>query len=175
MKISRKTVVWFCTVVLLTSCGSETIPNEESDSKALSKAIDLEEIDVSQFQNPIYLKGEFESWVNENDELVVYTQTDSRKHLFILQGVEENLHINGTIEKLLYLDDFFLITTSEGTASFGADQELIKQIMQRNKISTAIKQFDGFGVVYKWISPENERYAAINPESLKTENNLFHK
>ncbi|MEH0007561.1 MAG: hypothetical protein V6Z82_02430 [Flavobacteriales bacterium] len=133
----------------------------------------FQNLDASQIRHPIYLKGNFESWISKRDELVVFTETAQAKHLFVLQGAKKQSQtsIKDGIKSLLFLQHCFIVELANGNRLyFGVSKPEEKSIYNRmtrnDKVSFTGVGY-GFGVIHRWIGKEDPSYADINTASLK--------
>lgn len=157
-------------ICLFTSCGVE---NGDPSENFKSRYLELDKIDLSQYQNPIYLQGEFDSWVTPEGELVVFTEATEKKHLFILQSTSSLPKIEG-IEEVLYLDDSFFVSNGDQTYLLTKDVETTKE-QQGNPYfkNKNIKNIVGYGIVHKWIDSSSEFFEKFTPLALKQEKSIF--
>lgn len=165
-----KAKLYFLFFLLLTlnSCNEKSPEKNASDEDILSTKLELTELDVSQYHNPIYLQGEFEHWINSDGNVVVYTQAGDTKHQFILEGVSENSDLSINIKEVLFLDHFFFLSGPEKTYLLTLDDHTTSQAMDLPYFSE--KQVDkiyGEGIVHKWTSADHPSYKDINKTSLK--------
>lgn len=171
MKFILKNLLLVLLSVILFSCTVDENTKVEQDSFLSKKIInnDINNISVK-YQNAIFLEGKFKIIKPTKNQLVIYTETNDKKHVFLFDDVDESFDLNQNIKKLSYLkngiilnDDLFLGV--KGNVSNGLTIDS-KKISKNNNLN----RNENFKVlIYKWYSKSNPAYQNISIEELISE------
>lgn len=161
----KKTVTFILTLFfLLTACNNEE-KNENIASKDFISKIVKENIDIKMFERPISLEGKLKVWSNKSNEIVVFTETTTHIHIFILQNHHGKLQIDETYDKIIYLDHSLSLISNNKNSKKSLILEIkdkiesantskqLMTLMSKDKIET----IQGDGIVHVWLkknSPE---------------------
>lgn len=157
----------------LASCSNDDVESENStDFISVSQE---QKINLNQFNHSISLKGSIQAWVNSNSELVAYSETETHKHIFILQDVMGDMEVNTMFSKITFLDHSFSLIKDSGESILIQ----IKNKTESEEASTILKQIDsksdmitveGSGIVHIWISKKDNNKPELSYASLKLDN-----
>jgi hypothetical protein len=96
-------------------------PEDSRILKQLSKEI---------VREPVYLIGNLITWVNDNNEFVVYAETPEKKYLFVLQ-MESARAVKGKFVTLTFIGDAIVLNDGKADFYFGivpiADNKALEQ------------------------------------------------
>jgi hypothetical protein len=132
-------------------CLNENIEKPENENTNLSVEVDITEIDVSSLHNPIGLNGYFDYWVSKENQLAVFTKTDSIIHIFMVEGLNSNKIDIGTLKEVIYLDHSMLLNGSRGVVYTGVEIDRERQIFDKlpEHIKSSITQTEyGFALMH---------------------------
>lgn len=159
--------------LIITTCSQDDVNDLNSKEVAFTKNNILNNVDISKIQNPIYLEGNFSQWVTNKNELVIYTETESYNHIFVLQGDKYskfNIPSN-QIESIAFLDHSFIVHTKGLNYYFGVSKEaeklILSQIPDENKNFKEIVY--GNGVIHNWSKKGN----SFDLKELKMSNSVI--
>lgn len=118
--------------------------------------------------NELFLEGDFKlTKLNEN-QLVVYTETNSTKHIFLLDGIKQDLIDNKfEINRLYYLKNGILLNNSVFLGIDANINKLLKKdIIKLSKNNTLIENNTSKIILHKWISKNDSNYENLSIDEL---------
>ena len=112
-----KILLIIMSIIIFIACSNESVEkNDIKDAIAISK-----ENKISNSQElaeiPFMLQGEIRAWLNDSNELVMYAETASDKHIFVLQHIDKAQLANlnkSVFSELVYLDDIIRLQQANG-------------------------------------------------------------
>ena len=159
--------IFFGIVLSFTSC--ETKNTVEQETPDFSQVV--ENIEPSQFQNPVFLNGKFEFAINQNKDLYLFKEEQGVKHTFVLQGVEEEedlAFLEEGIEQFVFLDKMILLSTKDDIYFFGVDPENSKKMLEEISVDgELVKKIYGYGLSYSWLTDEDPFFSDYSMNSIK--------
>ncbi|WP_374402131.1 hypothetical protein [Flavobacterium sp.] len=143
---------------VLISCNEDD-KNSES-SLAVKTETEKSDLDYSKYENSIALKGKIKTWLNSNNELVIYTETVDTKHIFILQETDSKLKLENEYSKITFLDHSIILDSKSEAFFIGVKEKLESSIIIKEfkEIRTNKKTLEayGSGIVHMWFEKGNE-------------------
>lgn len=109
----------------------------------------LKQLPPDMIKEPLYLKGNLASWVNDSNEFIIYVETSVRKFLFVLQ-METARNVKGKFVSLTFLDDAMVLSDGKANYYFGiipvAENKALMQAHMIEQDFLAIVQGYGLAV-----------------------------
>lgn len=171
----------FCLLmIVIFSCVQQDDNNSNLSLLSVEKNLNKGNIDISKYNNPISLEGNVKVWVNKNDELVAYTETDTHIHIFLLQYLQTKLSPKENFNSINFLDHSFSLISNSG-------QNILCEVNDKNESRLAgndLKEINetsnfetilGGGIAHIWINKDemDNSHSDFKYENLKLNNSVY--
>lgn len=161
MNILNKLPLLLLLAFVAFSCNTD----ESSEDTIVAKEVTNSTFAKTAFyQNPTFLKGNFKDVSTHNHEILLYTETVDKKHIFHVQ-INEAFKMKEKISEIAYLNDGILINNK---IFIGVEGNLSDQLLtDANSISKNNIQVNltANSLSYFWTPKNNKNYADINYNS----------
>jgi len=143
------------------SCDTDEENEDIVAAKEVTKSVFIK---TAYYPNPIFLQGNFKDVSTHDHEILVYTETLHKKHIFHVK-MNEAFQLKEKINEIAYLNNGILINN---TIFIGVEGNVSNQLVtDANAISKNNIQVNitAHSLSYFWVSRDNENYEAINFDS----------
>lgn len=167
-------------MIVILSCSQQDDNAISVSSKSFETSLNKNSIDVSKYQNPMSLEGNIKVWVNKNNELVAYTETETHIHLFILQYLQTKIDPQENFKSIAFLDHSFSLISDSGKNILCEVKGKKESVMAGDdlKLITGISNFEkvtGGGVAHMLIDKNEIKSLNIDIEydQIKLKNSIY--
>jgi len=118
-------ILAFACLTVTAQNAVETLPRDSN----ILKRMDVKAL----LTPPVSLRGNLAYWVNTNNEFVIYAETATAKHLFVLQ-TEKARKIKPAADKfteVTYLGDGMVLSDGKDNYFFGTGTDAEKQLLKK--------------------------------------------
>lgn len=146
-------ILFFMTIVANSCDHDENILS--SHAKSSETILESSKINYARVENPIALEGNIKVWKSTSNELVIFTETEELKHLFILQDMYNETIFQDEYFKLTFLDHGVVLDSKTNESLFVGVKDKteslnIKKAFDENRKSKKMNDTYGTGLIHIW-------------------------
>jgi hypothetical protein len=175
LKQLRNLAIFFFGVLsgfFIASCESEGATNQavneqEAFLSAIIKNQRFDDLSISYQNNTLFLQGDFKIVKPEKDQLIIFTETADSRHIFLLDGIDEEISQDLKIEKLYYLKHGILLNERLFLGTKGNVDDRMQRDVNKLAGNNSTKQFtDAIMIAHKWYDTSDKRFKDISADEL---------
>ncbi len=151
------------------SCNSELAVENDAENKALIDVLNTNDNEI------LSLKGDFQFFKSDRDQLIIFTETKDIKHAFYLNGVGDfsiSKIRENKIEKIKYLQHGVLLSDHIFVGVKGNVDPKVKQLIISDSDNIKIEEYFVDNLLHVWLSKESKDFDKFNFKDLTSDNNL---